>query len=139
MNEMKKLLLISALLLVASNGWAESYSCNWRTVKYMDLPVKNEKSNVKYGCEKGESVSIPARYVKSYCDNSQPIYLEEVVSGAEAKTNRGDEGMVAFYSCTYNGKKYEEIINVCILSGATAGEKCIDTETGNLVKVKRQR
>ena len=139
MNEMKKLLLISALLLVASNGWAESYSCNWRTVKYMDLPVKNEKSNVKYGCEKGESVSIPARYINTYCDNSQPIYLEEFVSGAISRTNRSDEGLVAFYSCTYNGKKFEVMKNVCILAGSRIDEKCIDTETGDLVKVRRQR
>ena len=113
-----------------------TYSCSWRTLKYMHLPPKKVKSNVKYRCEKGELVSVPARYVKVYCDSSQPIYFEDLMSNV-ITTNRG-ENMSALYSCTYNGKKFEEIKNVCILSGATSGEKCIDTETEDLVKVKRQ-
>ncbi len=100
------------------------YVCSWSLFKEMHLAVKNERSNVKYSCKTGDQISIPAEYIKSYCDNSQPIYIEEWLLDHRR----------ALYNCTYNGKKYEAIRSVCI----THREECIDTETGKYVKVKRQ-
>ena len=103
---MKKLLLISALLIFGSNVWADRYVC-----KRLSFQFNNEQ------CKEGDVIEVEPFDAVSYCDSSKPIISMGGI----------------LYSCIYNGKKYEKVINVCIGNSAPK-QRCINRETGEYSK-----
>ena len=115
---MKKLILISALLLIASNGWAEEMFCGVNSIDYSQteeivMSLQEVLDEVEISCEKGDLlvyrnssqlVFTSLRNVASrVCDKNKPIdIIKETVNVFEVETEM--ESLL----CTFNGSIREE-------------------------------